>query len=61
MARTLIGRDAELAALEQVVADAARGVPAAAVVSGDAGVGKTRLLAELRRNAEARATRVLVG
>ena len=61
MARTLIGRDAELAALEQVVADAARGLPAAVIVSGDAGVGKTRLLAELRRNAETRGTQVLIG
>nr|WP_296773965.1 LuxR C-terminal-related transcriptional regulator [Rhodococcus sp. (in: high G+C Gram-positive bacteria)] len=61
MARTLIGRESQLDALERVVDDAARGITAAAVISGDAGVGKTRLLTELRRRAEARGFDVMVG
>jgi DNA-binding CsgD family transcriptional regulator len=47
----LIGRDHELAAAGEALADAAAG---GVVVSGAAGVGKTRLAAEVARVAEAR-------
>ena len=40
---------------------AEKGRPAVALVAGDAGVGKTRLLAELASRAEERGARVLVG
>jgi DNA-binding CsgD family transcriptional regulator/tetratricopeptide (TPR) repeat protein len=57
----LVGRVAELdrlAALTGLTADAP---PGAVVVGGDAGVGKTRLLAELAARAEAAGVPVLVG
>ncbi|HET7026345.1 MAG TPA: AAA family ATPase [Candidatus Limnocylindrales bacterium] len=43
----LVGRDAPLAVLRDIVRGAASGSPAVAVVSGEAGIGKSRLLAEL--------------
>ncbi len=63
-ARTLVGRVDELAALEQLVGlDPPPGsAPARAVLlAGDAGVGKTRLLGELRERALRSGWRVLVG
>ena len=45
---SLIGRDAELAELEAAWAGAARGTGTAIVIRGEAGIGKTRLVAELR-------------
>ena len=54
----LVGRTAELAELQQLL----DGAPErAAVVSGDAGVGKTRLLAELIDRAEQAGVLCLVG
>jgi ATP/maltotriose-dependent transcriptional regulator MalT len=47
----LIGREAELEELEAALAAAADGRPAPVLVTGDSGVGKTRLLAELQRRA----------
>ena len=44
----LIGRDRELAQLERVRQAAAAGSGAAAVIRGEAGIGKTRLANELR-------------
>jgi DNA-binding CsgD family transcriptional regulator/tetratricopeptide (TPR) repeat protein len=44
-----------------MLARAEQGRPAVALVAGDAGVGKTRLLAELAAHAESRGVRVLVG
>ena len=38
----------ELAALERLVADAAEGRGRVALIEGPAGIGKTRLLAEVR-------------
>jgi predicted ATPase len=59
---TLIGRDAELAVLEAAVAAAADGWPAAVLLSGEPGVGKSRLLAEAcTLAASAHGTRVLHG
>lgn len=45
--RSLVGRDAELARLREAWAAAAGGNPSIVVVTGDGGVGKTRLVAEL--------------
>jgi DNA-binding CsgD family transcriptional regulator/tetratricopeptide (TPR) repeat protein len=47
----LVGRHADLAQLTEVLERAAAGQPAIAVVAGEAGVGKTRLIAELLREA----------
>ena len=43
----LVGRDAEVAQLRAALERAAAGQPAIVVVAGEAGVGKTRLVAEL--------------
>ena len=48
----LVGRDPELARLDQVWADVAAGHPALVLLSGEAGIGKTRLAAELADHAE---------
>src|SRR3954453_13660901 len=47
----LAERDAELAQVEQALADAARGDGRLLLVEGPAGIGKSRLLAEVRRRA----------
>src|SRR4051794_2298325 len=57
----LIGRAAELAALEAALADACLEQPSIAFVAGESGVGKTRLLAELERNAREQDVLVLTG
>ena len=61
----LVGRADELDRLAGLVgvggAPSDDAAPAAVLLSGDAGVGKTRLLAELRDRAEAAGWRVLVG
>jgi ATP/maltotriose-dependent transcriptional regulator MalT len=57
----LIGRAAELAALEAALADACNNQPSIAFVAGESGVGKTRLLAELERIAEDKDALVLTG
>jgi class 3 adenylate cyclase/tetratricopeptide (TPR) repeat protein len=50
-----VGRDPELAALEQALADALGGTGSAIAVVGDAGVGKSRLFHELKGAARERA------
>ncbi|RKS72585.1 putative ATPase [Motilibacter peucedani] len=55
----LADRDAELAALRAVVADALAGAGGAVVVEGPAGIGKSRLLVEARRMALAHDALVL--
>ncbi len=57
----LIGRDAELVALRDALDEARQGRGRLVLISGEAGIGKTRLLAELRVEAAARGTRVLLG
>ncbi|HWJ81356.1 MAG TPA: BTAD domain-containing putative transcriptional regulator [Nocardioides sp.] len=57
----MVGRDAELAALVGALADAESAVPAFAVLTGDPGIGKSRLAAELLLQARRRGARVLVG
>jgi predicted ATPase len=51
----LIERDAELGALVRFAAAAAGGTPSIVFVSGEAGMGKTRLLDELRAQLQRRA------
>ncbi|WP_028637560.1 BTAD domain-containing putative transcriptional regulator [Nocardioides sp. URHA0032] len=57
----MVGRDAELASLLELVGAAERGAPAYAVITGDPGIGKSRLAAELVVRARHRGLRVLVG
>ena len=57
----LVGRADVVAQLDEAIASAATGHPRHAVIGGEAGVGKTRLLAEMRARAEAAGARVLLG
>src|SRR6478672_659960 len=57
----LVGRDGELRRLLDLLDDAAEGRPAHALISGDAGVGKTRLVSELAARAAGRGFTVLSG
>src|SRR5579864_6029287 len=57
----LVGREEELSALEDALLTAARGEGRVVVLSGDAGLGKTRLATELRRRAESLGAAVLWG
>ncbi|HLZ38292.1 MAG TPA: AAA family ATPase, partial [Mycobacteriales bacterium] len=57
----LVGRDRELAALTAGLSRAADGYPGAAFVSGESGIGKTRLVAEFARRATQAGARVIVG
>ena len=57
----LIARDAELGALLQALDEARGGRGRLVVISGEAGIGKTRLLAELGGAATAVGARVLLG
>ena len=58
---TFVGRVEELQTLEAARRRAADGEPAVVLVGGEAGVGKTRLTAELIARCAADGTRVLVG
>ncbi|HYB26189.1 MAG TPA: AAA family ATPase [Solirubrobacteraceae bacterium] len=57
----LVGRAAELDALERLLARAASGSGRAVLVTGEAGIGKSRLVSELEERARGRDVRVLVG
>lgn len=57
----MIGRDSELARLEDALLAALHGQSRVVVLSGEAGVGKSRLLAELGRRAEAVGCTVVAG
>lgn len=57
----MIGRDAELAALTGALEDAAAGRTSFAALTGEPGIGKSRLGAELLVQARRRGFRVLVG
>ena len=57
----LVGRADELKWLSAALAEARDGRPAVALVAGEAGVGKTRLVEELIREASEAGARVLVG
>jgi DNA-binding NarL/FixJ family response regulator len=58
---TLIGRTRELAEVERVVAKIEGGAPQTLVISGEPGIGKTRLLSELGARAAGRRYTVLTG
>lgn len=49
--REFLGRDAELATFERAVADSRAGVPSVLLIDGDAGIGKSSLVAEGARRA----------
>jgi tetratricopeptide (TPR) repeat protein len=57
----LIGRAAEMAALANALQTVRQDGPAAVLVGGEAGVGKTRLIDEFGANAREAGARVLVG
>ena len=57
----LVGRQAEFGRLRTLLRDAAAGRPVVALVSGDAGVGKTRLVTELSAEARDSGFAVLTG
>src|SRR5487761_690081 len=57
----MVGRDDELGRLLTLLDDAEAGRSVAALVSGDAGVGKSRLVSEVSRLAEGRGFTVLSG
>src|SRR5829696_6324824 len=59
--KRLVGRSLELAQLQAALADAATGQPSLAFVVGESGVGKSRLVAELKARAADDRTRVLSG
>ncbi|WP_168929277.1 BTAD domain-containing putative transcriptional regulator [Nocardioides sp. GY 10113] len=57
----LVGREAQLAALDAVLSEADRGVPQFVTVRGEPGAGKTRLGTEFALRARERGALVLVG
>jgi tetratricopeptide (TPR) repeat protein len=56
-----VGRSEELRVLERAVADATSGRPRIVLVTGEAGIGKTALVAEVARRAETSGARVAIG
>ena len=56
-----VGRGSDLGRLGELLHEAARGEPAVVLVSGEAGVGKSRLVAELLTTRVPLDTRVLLG
>src|ERR1700753_629304 len=58
---TLVGRDPELARLRGLLQDAAAGRAVTGLVSGDAGIGKSRLVAEAMQIGERDRLPVLCG
>jgi len=56
-----VGRRLELAALDEVLARAANGDGSAVLVEGEAGIGKSRLMARLESRGRASGLPVLVG
>ena len=60
-AEQLVGRAAELVALDEALSELQRGRPAALELAGEPGIGKTRLLSELGASADERGLLVLSG
>jgi DNA-binding CsgD family transcriptional regulator/tetratricopeptide (TPR) repeat protein len=56
-----IGRAAELAQLEELIDQATRGEPGFALIGGESGVGKSRLIDEFATRAAAAGARVIAG
>jgi DNA-binding CsgD family transcriptional regulator/tetratricopeptide (TPR) repeat protein len=61
MSRRFVGRSQELARLRELLARAAHLEPLVAVIGGEAGVGKTRLVEQLAATANQQGVRVLRG
>jgi DNA-binding NarL/FixJ family response regulator/tetratricopeptide (TPR) repeat protein len=61
VAEHLVGRAVELTAADALLAGLAKGEPAALLLAGEPGIGKTRLLAELAAHADAQGCLVLSG
>jgi len=57
----LVGRDEQMAALDAALLSVRQGVPSAVLLGGEAGVGKSRLIAEFGAAAGAAGARVLIG
>src|SRR5690348_5676575 len=57
----LVGREAEMAALETALETVRQGEPAAVLIGGEAGMGKTRLIGEFTASARGAGVRVLTG
>jgi len=57
----ICGREAEIQALGEALGRVAAGAPAIVLVEGEAGIGKTRLLAEALEDARRRGMRVAAG
>jgi len=57
----LVGRDLDVSQLGRVLEQAGEGAGSMVLVSGEAGIGKTRLCAELNRWHQRRGGRVLLG
>ena len=57
----IVGRDDELALLRATVARGAAGDPETVLISGEAGVGKSRLVGQLAMEADELGVRVVVG
>jgi predicted ATPase len=57
----LVGRSDQLSALDAALAETDRGLPQAVVVGGEAGVGKSRLVAEFADRARGSGARALIG
>src|SRR4051794_26084618 len=58
---TLIGREAQLALLSEQLAQASSGHSRIAVVTGEAGIGKSRLVAEIKARAMQRGGHIVQG
>jgi DNA-binding NarL/FixJ family response regulator len=56
-----VGRVVELGLLDQLLDETREGAPVAVVICGEAGAGKTRLVAEVTARGQERGTRTLVG
>ena len=57
----LVGRETELAHLRQVLDEVLHGCSAAVAIRGEAGIGKSRVVAELARESVRRGARVAIG
>ena len=58
---TLVGRETELAALDALFAEALRGAGRTVLIAGDAGIGKSRLLAAFIAHARSSGAQILHG